>query len=138
MAKNLSSSEDASSPHRLSSVTSALRLLKAFSADESELGITTLAQRMGLAKSTIVPSSAKAADPFAAALRVGQAAVQAEAAAKKNEDGEGGSKQRLKELSAFVESRLQERGATLVSLWREASQSSEPRVREEFEYSLSR
>ena len=91
----------------------------------------------GLAKSTIVPSSAKAADPFAAALRVGQAAVQAEAAAKKNEDGEGGSKQRLKELSAFVESRLQERGATLVSLWREASQSSEPRVREEFEYSLS-
>ena len=91
----------------------------------------------GLAKSTIVPSSAKAADPFAAALRVGQAAVQAEAAAKKNEDGEGGSKQRLKELSAFVESRLQERGATLVGLWREASQSSEPRVREEFEYSLS-
>ena len=90
----------------------------------------------GLAKSTIVPSSAKAADPFAAALRVGQAAVQAEAAAKKNEDGEGGSKQRLKELSAFVESRLQERGATLVSLWREASQSSEPRVREEFEYSV--
>ena len=92
----------------------------------------------GLAKSTIVPSSAKAADPFAAALRVGQAAVQAEAAAKKKEDGEGGSKQRLKELSAFVESRLQERGATLVGLWREASQSSsEPRVREEFEYSLS-
>jgi hypothetical protein len=92
----------------------------------------------GLAKSTIVPSSAKAADPFAAALRVGQAAVQAEAVAKKKEDGEGGSKQRLKELSAFVESRLQERGATLVGLWREASQSSsEPRVREEFEYSLS-
>ncbi|KOO21534.1 hypothetical protein Ctob_004225 [Chrysochromulina tobinii] len=91
----------------------------------------------GLAKSTIVPSSAKAADPFAAALRVGQAAVQAESAAKKKEDGEGGSKQRLKELSAFVESRLQERGATLVGLWREASQSSEPRVREEFEYSLS-
>ena len=91
----------------------------------------------GLAKSTIVPSSAKTADPFAAALRVGQAAVQAESAAKKKEDGEGGSKQRLKELSAFVESRLQERGATLVSLWREASQSSEPRVREEFEYSLS-
>lgn len=92
----------------------------------------------GLAKSTIVPSSAKAADPFAAALRVGQAAVQAESAAKKKEDGEGGSKQRLKELSSFVESRLQERGVALVGLWREASQSSsEPRVREEFEYSLS-
>ena len=53
MAKNLSTSDDDSGPHRLSSVASALRLLKVFSADESELGITTLAQRMGLAKSTI-------------------------------------------------------------------------------------
>jgi DNA-binding IclR family transcriptional regulator len=53
MTENPSASDDASSPHRLSSVASALRLLKVFSADEPELGITTLAQRMGLAKSTI-------------------------------------------------------------------------------------
>jgi IclR family KDG regulon transcriptional repressor len=38
---------------RLSSVGSALRLLKVFSAQEPELGITTLAQRLGLAKSTV-------------------------------------------------------------------------------------
>lgn len=37
---------------RLSSVTSALRLLKAFSAQEPELGITELARRLGVAKST--------------------------------------------------------------------------------------
>jgi DNA-binding IclR family transcriptional regulator len=53
MSKKISSNDDASTPYRLSSVASALRLLKSFTAEESELGITTLAQRMGLAKSTI-------------------------------------------------------------------------------------
>ena len=38
---------------RLSSVGGALRLLKAFSAEEPELGITDLALRLGLAKSTV-------------------------------------------------------------------------------------
>jgi len=38
---------------RLSSVANALRLLKVFSDDESEIGISALAQRMGLAKSTV-------------------------------------------------------------------------------------
>lgn len=38
---------------RLSSVASALRLLKVFSAEESELGITALAKTLGLAKSTV-------------------------------------------------------------------------------------
>ena len=37
---------------QLSSVGSALRLLKAFSAEEPELGITELARRLGVAKST--------------------------------------------------------------------------------------
>lgn len=38
---------------RLSSVGAALRLLKEFSAEEPELGITLLAQRLSLAKSTV-------------------------------------------------------------------------------------
>ena len=71
-----------------------------------------------LAKSTIVPSSAKAADPFAAALRVaGKRPCQAEAAAKKNEDGDRTARvarsRAFKELSAFVDarrSRLRKRG----------------------------
>jgi IclR family KDG regulon transcriptional repressor len=37
----------------LSSVANALRLLKAFTDDESEIGISALAQRLGLAKSTV-------------------------------------------------------------------------------------
>ena len=37
---------------RLSSVTTAMRLLKAFSEDEVEIGISTLAKRLGVAKST--------------------------------------------------------------------------------------
>ena len=41
----------------------------------------------GLAKSVIVPSPAKGADPFAAALRIGKEALQAEAESKKKEDG---------------------------------------------------
>ena len=48
-----SEATEADSGSRLSSVTSALRLLKAFTADASELGITELAKRLGLAKSTV-------------------------------------------------------------------------------------
>lgn len=40
-------------PGRLSSVAAAVHLLKAFSEDEPEIGITSLAKRLGLAKSTI-------------------------------------------------------------------------------------
>jgi IclR family KDG regulon transcriptional repressor len=39
-------------PRRLSSVTAALRLLKVFSEQEPELGISALSKRMGVAKST--------------------------------------------------------------------------------------
>jgi len=53
MTKSSRAKVEGKSLPRLSSVGSALRLLKVFSADEPELGITTLAQRMGLAKSTI-------------------------------------------------------------------------------------
>lgn len=38
---------------RLSSVTAAMRVLKAFSEEEAELGISSLAKRLGLAKSTV-------------------------------------------------------------------------------------
>lgn len=38
---------------RLSSVATAIQLLKAFSEDEVELGISTLARRLGVAKSTV-------------------------------------------------------------------------------------
>jgi IclR family transcriptional regulator, KDG regulon repressor len=38
---------------RLSSVANSLRLLTSFSGEQDELGITTLAQRLGLAKSTV-------------------------------------------------------------------------------------
>ena len=38
---------------RLSSVANSIRLLRSFSGDEDELAITTLAQRLGLAKSTV-------------------------------------------------------------------------------------
>ena len=38
---------------RLSSVANAIRLLKVFSDDESEIGISALAERLGLAKSTV-------------------------------------------------------------------------------------
>lgn len=43
---------DESGNGRLSSVTAALRLLKLFSVDEPELGITEMARRLGVAKST--------------------------------------------------------------------------------------
>jgi IclR family transcriptional regulator, KDG regulon repressor len=40
-------------PGRLSSVATALRLLKAFSEKDDEIGISTLAKRLGIAKSTV-------------------------------------------------------------------------------------
>ncbi len=49
----MSLDKEPDSPHRLSSVASALRLLKVFSAEEPEIGITALAKRLGLAKSTV-------------------------------------------------------------------------------------
>jgi len=42
-----------SEPGRLSSVTTAIRLLKAFSGSEPEIGVSALAQRLGVAKSTV-------------------------------------------------------------------------------------
>lgn len=50
---NTRDEHDAAGPQRLSSVAAALRLLKVFSAEEPELGITAMAQRLGLAKSTV-------------------------------------------------------------------------------------
>ena len=44
--------KDAEGRRRLSSVATAIELLKAFSEDEVELGISTLAKRLGVAKST--------------------------------------------------------------------------------------
>ena len=41
------------SASRLSSVTTAVRLLKMFSEDEAEIGVTSLARRLGVAKSTV-------------------------------------------------------------------------------------
>src|SRR2546422_3285850 len=43
----------AKSRTRLSSVANSLRLIKAFSEDEYEIGISDLAKRLGLAKSTV-------------------------------------------------------------------------------------
>ena len=40
-------------PRRLSSVAMAVRLLKTFSEDEAEIGVTALAKRLGVAKSTV-------------------------------------------------------------------------------------
>jgi len=42
-----------SRPQRLSSVATAIALLKAFSEDDTEIGISSLAKRLGLAKSTV-------------------------------------------------------------------------------------
>jgi DNA-binding IclR family transcriptional regulator len=44
--------KQAGEPRRLSSVATAIELLKVFSEDEVELGISTLAKRLGVAKST--------------------------------------------------------------------------------------
>jgi len=40
-------------PQKLSSVTTAMKLLKTFSEGEAELGVTTLSRRLGVAKSTV-------------------------------------------------------------------------------------
>src|SRR5262245_64368619 len=50
MAKR--SRSEARRPERLSSVATAIRLLKAFSEDEVEIGISDLARRLAIAKST--------------------------------------------------------------------------------------
>jgi IclR family KDG regulon transcriptional repressor len=47
------SSGKPSSDKRLSSVASAIALLKAFSEDEVDIGVSTLAKRLGIAKSTV-------------------------------------------------------------------------------------
>ena len=52
MDKRLARGET-SSQRRLSSVTTAIHLLKSFSADEHEIGISELAKRLGTAKSTV-------------------------------------------------------------------------------------
>jgi DNA-binding IclR family transcriptional regulator len=46
-------SKPAKSSSRLSSVANSIRLLKAFTDDEYELGVSSLAKRLGLAKSTV-------------------------------------------------------------------------------------
>lgn len=48
----MSTKENPGESHHLSSVGAALRLLKVFSAEEPELGITELSKRLGVAKST--------------------------------------------------------------------------------------
>lgn len=48
----MSHADDDDGPQRLSSVAGALRLLKTFSEAEPELGITAMANRLGVAKST--------------------------------------------------------------------------------------
>jgi IclR family KDG regulon transcriptional repressor len=49
MARN----QNDEAPGRLSSVATAIRLLKAFNEDEVEIGISTLSKRLGIAKSTV-------------------------------------------------------------------------------------
>ncbi|MEP7206490.1 MAG: IclR family transcriptional regulator [Casimicrobiaceae bacterium] len=54
MAKSVKSPKAPAKPKtRLSSVANSIRLLKAFSDDEYEVGISNLAKRLGLAKSTV-------------------------------------------------------------------------------------
>jgi IclR family transcriptional regulator, KDG regulon repressor len=54
MDKKASAAVEKNAPTgRLSSVTSALLVLKVFSQDEAEIGISNLAKRLGLAKSTV-------------------------------------------------------------------------------------
>ena len=53
MAKRAAARSEARRPERLSSVASAIRLLKAFSEDEVDIGISDLARRLGTAKSTV-------------------------------------------------------------------------------------
>jgi DNA-binding IclR family transcriptional regulator len=51
--KTIGKSDMRSEGERLSSVATAIRLLKAFSEDEVEIGISALSRRLGLAKSTV-------------------------------------------------------------------------------------
>ncbi|MCC6780450.1 MAG: IclR family transcriptional regulator [Hyphomicrobiales bacterium] len=53
MARKRAAGKGEARRERLSSVASAIRLLKAFSEDEVELGISALSRRLGLAKSTV-------------------------------------------------------------------------------------
>jgi IclR family KDG regulon transcriptional repressor len=53
MAKRTIAKSEARKPERLSSVASAIRLLKAFSEHEVDIGISDLARRLGIAKSTV-------------------------------------------------------------------------------------
>lgn len=53
MAKRATDKSESRKPGRLSSVASAIRLLKAFSEDEVDIGISDLARRLGIAKSTV-------------------------------------------------------------------------------------
>ena len=53
MVQSQDNGESGAAPGRLSSVATALRLLKAFSEDEVEIGISTLSKRLGVAKSTV-------------------------------------------------------------------------------------
>jgi IclR family KDG regulon transcriptional repressor len=53
MAKRATAKSEARKPERLSSVASAIRLLKAFSEHEVDIGISDLARRLGIAKSTV-------------------------------------------------------------------------------------
>jgi IclR family KDG regulon transcriptional repressor len=52
MDSNPDKARDVGARRRLSSVATAIELLKAFSEDEVEIGISTLAKRLGVAKST--------------------------------------------------------------------------------------
>jgi IclR family KDG regulon transcriptional repressor len=53
MAKRATGRSEPRKRERLSSVASAIRLLKAFSEDEVDIGISDLARRLGIAKSTV-------------------------------------------------------------------------------------
>lgn len=53
LIKNTTPSLNGSASPRLSSVTTAMRLLKQFSETQEELGISTLARELGVAKSTV-------------------------------------------------------------------------------------
>ena len=53
MAKRATAKSEGRKPERLSSVASAIRLLNAFSEDEVDIGISDLARRLGIAKSSV-------------------------------------------------------------------------------------
>ncbi len=53
IAEGMATPATTSAATRLSSVANSIRLLKAFSVDEPEMGVSHLARRLGLAKSTV-------------------------------------------------------------------------------------